>query len=164
MKHPFWSNAVILAVSRKAGLKCRPHSCADWVIKCGLRRIFRLLQVSTPKPIPKPGFYGVTEPKVKPNSKFHSLPILISPYSNLALMGVDQGRSQKWLSKEGVLRVQKHCRYSPDRRFVRFLVKMTKTLGQWQGFWPPDPPLGYTPGHGQEILWKTWQHPSSIIE
>ena len=33
-----------------------------------------------------------------------------------------QGRSQK-LPKEGVLRVRKRCRYAPECRFIRVLVK-----------------------------------------
>ena len=54
------------------------------------------------------------------------------------------------IAKGGVLRVRKHCRYAPERRFVRVLVKMTKNLGQWGGVRGSDPhipTLGYTPGY-----------------
>ena len=52
------------------------------------------------------------------------------------------------ISKKGVLRVQKRCRYMPERRFVRVLVKMTKKFGPMGGgevLTPISPPLGYAP-------------------
>ena len=58
----------------------------------------------------------------------------------VARNGLRRGFWGQKLSKEGVLRVRKHCGYVPERRFVCIKVKITKKLGQWGGrFWPPYP-------------------------
>ena len=74
----FLSNADTIAGSRMVGVKCGPHSPADWTVKCGSSPICRLLHISMPKSIPKPGFYGVKKPKPKPSPKLHNLPTLVT--------------------------------------------------------------------------------------
>ena len=47
-----------------------------------------------------------------------------------------QTYSQNW-PKEGLLRVRKCCRYTPDNHFARILVKMTNKFGPMgEAFWP----------------------------
>ena len=79
------------------------------------------------------------------NMKLEHLIIHVYMYSELIFpfLCQVQGRSHNGLrregvlrpeiSKKGVLRVQKRCRYMPERRFVRVLVKMTKKFGPMGG-------------------------------
>ena len=63
----------------------------------------------------------------------------------VARNGLRRGFWGQKLPKEGVLKVRKRCGYTPERRFIRVLLKMTKKFGPMGGFWPPYPPLGYAP-------------------
>ena len=60
----------------------------------------------------------------------------------IAKNGPRRGFWGQKLPKEGVLRVRKRCGHAPERRFVGFLVKVTKKFGPMGGVLTPiSPPL-----------------------